>query len=496
MPYFSRLWHRDSRRRPPAPARYVLEALEERTMLSANPVSLAASQASISSMTVLQSSLNTAVAGSKITFTATVENSSTDAPITSGQVDFVVQSPQKIVLGDVTLNKQGQASVTTTDLTEIRNYQVEARYIPTNSTVSPSAAVPVTVGIVSVPLNVPTTTTLTTGATLAEAGQDIPLVATVTDAGTGDQIDAGKVEAITGSVAFLTDSPNPIVLGEVKLNSAGQASISATALQNAGPYQIIAEFLPANNYFAESTSAPVAVTITPTTVNAPTVTSLQAEPNSIETGEAITFTASVQNANSDIAQGTIELKTVARHPVVLSQVPVSSFGVPVTLTTAALQKVGTYQVEAVYIPGTNRFAESTSPPVAVSVTPLTVASFRVTPVVSHGRLGRPRSFQVIALNAKRQPVTNYTGTVVFTSPTGSWTLLKPSTYVTLGLPIPPANSPILATFNPQTYTFTTDNHGQQTFLNAVTFGKGGAETVKVTQANNPKVFGIGTFAIQ
>ncbi len=77
----------------------------------------------ITSMTVLQSSLNTAISGSRVTFTATVENASTDAPITSGKVDFVIESPQKTVLGDIKLNKQGEASVTTTDLTQIGNYQ-------------------------------------------------------------------------------------------------------------------------------------------------------------------------------------------------------------------------------------------------------------------------------------------------------------------------------------------------------------------------------------
>ena len=59
-------------------------------------------------MTVLQSSLNTAVTGSKIIFTATVENASTDAPITSGKVNFVVESPQKTVLGDVKRQQTGR----------------------------------------------------------------------------------------------------------------------------------------------------------------------------------------------------------------------------------------------------------------------------------------------------------------------------------------------------------------------------------------------------
>jgi hypothetical protein len=157
--------------------------------------------------------------------------------------------------------------------------------------------------------------------------------------------------------------------------------------------------------------------------------------------------------------------------------------------------VGTYPVEAEYLPSTNLFAESTSAPTNVTVTPLTAASFRVTPVVRHGHLGKQLSFTVTALNLKKQPVTNYTGTVVFSSPTDSWTVFPKSVYVAMGLALPPPLSTGLATFNPQTYTFTPADHGTHTFFAAVTFGKGGAESLQVAQGNNPKVFGKTTYSI-
>jgi len=494
MAYFARPWGRDSRRRP-APARYVLEALEERTMLSGTGASLATSQASVSSMTVLKASLNTAVTGSKIIFTATVENSSNDAPIAAGKVDFVVESPKKIVLGDVNLNQQGEASISTSDLTEIANYRVEAQFTPSSPNISASVAGPVEVKVIPVPLNVPTVTTVVSGASTAEAGQHVPLVATVKDAGTGVDVNAGIVEPITGSVAFLTDSADPIVLGEAKLNKNGRASLSTNILRNAGPYQIEAEFLPANNYFSVSTSAPIPVTITPQTVNAPTVTSLQAVTNSIETGEPIAFNATVQNTDSSLAGGVVEFVTVSRHPVVLGKVDVSAFGQQVSFATFGLKKVGTYQIQAEYLPSTNRFAESTSAPVTVTVTPLTAASFRVTPLVRHGHLGQPASFTVTALNAQNQPLTNYTGTVAFSSPTDSWTIFPPGVYISMGISGPPLNSPELATFPNLTYTFTSADHGTHEFIGGITFNKGGAETLKVVQANDAKVSGKTTFAI-
>jgi hypothetical protein len=385
MSNFARLWGRDSRRRP-APARYVLEALEERTMLSG-----------------------------------------------------AAASSQKI----------------------------------------------------PVPLNVPTITTVQSTITSAEVGQYVPLVATVKNASTG----AANVEPLTGTVAFVTDSSSPVVLGEAKLNNGGQAVLSTNLLKIIGSNPINAEFLPANNYYAESTSAPTAVTINPQTVNAPTVTSLQAVTTRVETGEPITLSASVQNADSSLADGVVEFVTVAPHPVVLGSVTVGTFGQQVGITTGKLKKVGTYPIEAKYLPDTNRFAESTSAPINVTVTPLTAASFLVKPLVRHGHLGSLLSFAVTALNVKHEPLTNHTGTVVFTSPTDSWTVFPKSVYAGMNLAPPPPQSTGLASFNPQTYTFTPADHGSHTFLAAVTFGKGGAETLQVTQANNAKVFGKTTFSI-
>ena len=486
MPYFARLWGRDSRRRP-APARFSIEALEGRTMLSGTP--------GISSMIVLKSSLNTAVTGSKVVFTATVENAATDLPIDSGKVNFVVESPKKTVLGDVSVNKNGVASITTTDLTSVGNYRVQAEYTPAKPQISASVAIPVRVKVIPVPLNVPTVTTLESGVASAETGQYVPLLATVKDAGTGNQINAGLVEPMTGQVAFLTDSANPIVLGEVNLNAYGQAALSTNMLKVAGPYQIEAEYLPANNYYAVSTSAPIPVTITPTTVNAPTATSLEATASSIETGEPFDFTVGVQSANSSLADGVIELVTVSRHPKVLGAVGVNSFGKPVSFESYKLTKVGSYQIEAKYVPNTNRFAASTSAPLTVTVTPLVAASFQVTPVIRHGHLNKEMSFTVTAVNGQDQPVRDYTGTVVFSSPTDSWTIFPAAEYRSLNTAPPSLQSPGLATFTPQSYTFTAADQGTHTFIGAVTFGKAGAESVQVTQANDPKVVGKTTFAI-
>jgi hypothetical protein len=465
-------------------------------MLSGTAASLAKPDAHVVSTTALQTSLSTAITGARVTFTATVDDAANDVPIGSGNVDFVLEGPQKIDLGDVAVTKQGLASVTTDKITTIGNYRIEAEYKPTNSKISASVATPVTVKVIPLPIEVPTTTTLTSGATTAEVGQPFPLVATVADAGTGNQINAGKVEKITGKVEFFSVSPDPVLLGTVKLSKKHSASLPTKMLKKVGPYQIDAVFLPANKYFTTSTSALNPVTITPATVNAPTVTSLQIMPNVIETGEALTLSASVQNPNSSLSDGVIEFTTVGRHPVVLNTVPVSSFGEQVGLTTGYLQKVGFHQVQAKYLPNTNRFAKSLSAPITIAITPLTAVAFRVTPVISHGKLNKPVSFSVTAVNAQDKPLSNYTGTVVFSSPTDTSTTFPPAFYTNLHISAYPPETTGLAVFPVQSYSFTTADHGSHTFLGGVTFGKAGAEQLQVTQANDPEVKGKATFAIE
>src|SRR5262249_13715822 len=167
----------------------------------------------------------------------------------------------------------------------------------------------------------------------------------------------------------------------------------------------------------------------------------------------------------------------------------------VSFATYKLQKVGIYQVQAKYVPSTNRFARSFSTPITVAVTPRTVTSFRVTPVVHRGKLNKPVSFDVTALNKHGHRVTSYTGTIVFTSPTDTPTVFSPHFYSTLHITPTPPQTTGLAEFNPESYTFTAADQGSHRFIGGVKFGKAGAERIKVIQANDPKVIGKATFAI-
>jgi hypothetical protein len=368
---------------------------------------------------------------------------------------------------------------------------------------------------------VPTVIALQSVAASAETGQAIPFVATVGPTGSTRQLKVARSETISGTVEFLVDAPHPVVLGRVALNpsssssnpllqnvesafgvqsqsggfSAGDSAyLSTKALRKLGSYPIEARFLPANSEFRASTSTVQTVTISPRTQEAPTVTTLQA-PASVETGASVPLTVTVQNHDSGLAGGVVTLTTVSPDPVVLGKISVGVFNRPITVSTDVLKAVGTYQVQATYKPSTGRFAGSTSSPVTVAITPMTAVGFRVTPVVGHGGLNRPMSFSVTAIDAQGQPLTNYTGTVVFSSPTDSWTILPAPAYKRLGIAPPSNDSPWLASFTPQSYTFTPADRGTHTFVGAVRFGKGGAETLQVTQADDPEVYGMTTFAI-
>ena len=493
MPYFARLWVRDSRHRP-APARFLLEPLEERTMLSGTGASLAATQANITSMTVLQSSLNTAITGSRVTFTATVENSSTDAPITSGKVNFVIKSPQKTDLGNIKLDKKGEASVTTTDLTQIGNYRVEAQYTPTSSNMSASAASPVTVKVVPVPLNVPTTTILRQRPPAPRWDKR----AVNRDGercrhGCRYQRRKGRADHGVGRVPdFRSQSDRSGRSQSQEWTGRHLDKLAQEHRFQPDHRRVLAgqQLLRRKHFGAHSNDDQSHDHKRPDGHEPP-----GRDRTRIETGEPVVLNATVQNADSSLANGVVEFETVARAPRRSrngSRRHVRHAGERGELRPAKSRQ---YQVEAVYLPNTTRFAQSTSPPADIAVTPLTAASFPRESRDPPRPLGRPVGFTVTALNAQEQPLTNYTGTVVFSSPTDSWTIFPKHEYATLGLTEPPAESTLLATFNPSAYTFTTADAGSHTFLGGVTFGKGGAEVLKVTQANNSKVSGKTTFSI-
>jgi len=243
---------------------------------------------------------------------------------------------------------------------------------------------------------------------------------------------------------------------------------------------------------AGETAAPVGSS----QVQVPTMTVLQASTNAAESAQDVTLVAIVQNANKKIPVNAGKVKFVLDSPThsVLAQIRINKSG-EAGLTTAKLIKTGTYQIEADYVPPSSRFATSKSAPVIITVSPLSATGFRVTPEIRHGHLNEPLTFTVTALSGRNELDTDYTGTVDLSSPTDSWTVFPKGVYESLAIQAPSPQTTGLASFTNKEYTFTPADDGSHTFVGGVTFQKGGAEVVKVTQANDKKVHGEATISI-
>jgi hypothetical protein len=228
----------------------------------------------------------------------------------------------------------------------------------------------------------------------------------------------------------------------------------------------------------------------------PTTTTLDVSPTSIETSQILSMTATVENSirNVSINVGKVRFVVESPKPVVLGQVKLDKNGEAV-FGTDKLTEVGPYLVDAKFVPNGKGFAQSRANPVLVTVNPLTAVSFLVRPDRRYGKLNKPLSFTVTALNAEHRPLTNYTGTVTLSSPTDSWTRFPKAVYASLHISAPSPQTSGLATFPAKQYTFTTADQGTHHFLGGVIFGKAGAEILRVAQSNNGKVSGKTTFAI-
>jgi hypothetical protein len=227
----------------------------------------------------------------------------------------------------------------------------------------------------------------------------------------------------------------------------------------------------------------------------PTTTLLKVSPTTIETAQSVTLTSAVLNHDTGKPLTSGRVKFVLDTPAaqVLGKARIKKG--QAVITTSNLTRIGINFVEADFLPDRPHVKASTSGRVMVTVKPLSVTSLLVRPVVVRGHPGEPMSFTVTALLAGKKPATDYTGTVIVTSPTDSNTVLPRHVYTSLGISAPSPLNTGLAAFHHQVYTFTPADHGTHTFTGGVTFGKGGAQEVKVTQLNNARIHGKATFAI-
>jgi hypothetical protein len=276
--------------------------------------------------TALASSLNPAVVGQAVTFTATVRG-----PAGSGTpTGTVVFTEGNVTLGRGEVQADGTATFTTSFATA-GGHAITASYSGDANFAASSQAF---TEQVNAPALQTTTADLSTSIATAVFGQNEVLTATVTS----------PAGVPTGTVTFLDGNT---ALGTAQVNAAGQALLPVSL--GVGNHQLTAVY-GGTAAFAGSTSAAAAVTVSP----AATAVTLAPSLNPAVTGQSVTFTATVAAVapGAGTPTGTV---TFMDGSVLMGTFAVGLDGTATFITTFAA--AGGHAITAVYN-GDANFASS------------------------------------------------------------------------------------------------------------------------------------------
>jgi hypothetical protein len=215
-----------------------------------------------------------------------------------------------------------------------------------------------------------------------------------------------------------------------------------------------------------------------------------------EKGQYVPLTATVENSTTGAPVGAGVVRFVLDGPgnKVLGTTRLNKHGAT-TFTRGNFTRLGVSLVHAMYIPSSGHYVGSQSAAQGVNVVPATVTSFAITSDLYRSHPGKPVTFTVTALGPNHKPITNYTGVVQISTPTDNQTVYPASFYVNLGLSAPSPVTTDLANIPNPVYQFKPSDHGMHTFVGGITFNKGGAQILMVTQTNNMYVYGKATYGI-
>jgi hypothetical protein len=301
-----------------------------------------------STSTTVTASPSTVVAGHQVTFTATIDNGSLDAP---GTVSFV----SDLAAHDTTLCANAPVTSTAVDTpgpggsillstlnTATCTYTFTATQSPViYATYYPSADASTFASQGSLSVNVvnqaSTTTTVTASSASPVVGQPVTFTATVADAG----------PAPTGPVTFSDGSGT--LCSNVSLSSSAPYTATCTTTYNsAGPRTVTASYAGDAGTIASSGSVPVTVNRAPTTT---TLTSTAS--GLLSVGQKVTDTATVSPAPNG---GTVAFTDNGTTITGCSAVPLS--GATATCTTSP-GRSGAHNIAAVF-GGTAAYVGSSS----------------------------------------------------------------------------------------------------------------------------------------
>ncbi|HLK62359.1 MAG TPA: Ig-like domain-containing protein [Bryobacteraceae bacterium] len=319
------------------------------------------------------------------------------SPFTAtGQVQF---RDGGTIIGTATLNV-GTASITLSNLAA-GSHTFTATYLGSSSfNSSTSNPVTVTVTTPNGPPNTPgTTVTLASAPNPSTFGQTVVFQAFVSA--------VSNTSTPTGTITFNDGSTN---LGTVTLTN-GSASLSISTL-TVGSHTVVATYSGDANFGSATSNGVIQV------VNkAPTTTSLNASPTTVNPGQSVQLTAKVAPVT---ATGTV---TFSDGGTTIATVAVAAGSAS---TSATLTGSGTHSITAAYSGDANFLASSSSATVTVSNTTATTTSLSASPTtISVG--------QSVTLSASVSPA-GATGSVTFSdggSGLGSATLTNGSASISV-----------------------------------------------------------------
>jgi hypothetical protein len=297
----------------------------------------------------LGSSLNPAVTGQAVTFTATVAAVAPGAGTPSGTVTF---KDGTVVLGTFAVRPDGTATFITTfaaagDHVITAVYNGDANFAGSSQALTEQ---------VNAPVPAATTTALSTSIAAAVFGQTGVLTATVTSpAGT--------------PTGFVTFKDGNTVLGTAPLDANGKATLPVSL--GVGSHTLTAAFTGSGG-FADSNSAAVGVTVS----TASTTVALGSSLNPAVPGQAVTFTATVAAVapGAGTPTGTVTFKD---GTVVLGTFAVRPDGTATFTTSFAVAGghaiTATYSGDANFVGSSQALTEQVNVP-ATQATTLTLAA--------------------------------------------------------------------------------------------------------------------------
>jgi len=221
-----------------------------------------------STTTTVTSSVNPAVLGQSVTFTATVTSPATGAGTPSGSVSFYDGAT---LLGSASLNGSGQATLSTSALA-LGAHTISAQYAGDANFLNSTSA-----GLNQTMSQAATATSVASGLNPSTFGQAVTFTATVTVTAPGSGTPTGTVNFRDGAT----------LLGSGTLNGSGQATFTTSAL-GAGAHSINAVYAGDAN-FQTSASTNLAQTVNA----ASTTTGLASSINPTVFGQATSLTATV-----------------------------------------------------------------------------------------------------------------------------------------------------------------------------------------------------------